>query len=49
MCGLCLKRFDDCLEFGFAVLVKESLNEMGNYAYNRAQTERIVTCKYQLL
>ena len=28
--GLCLKRLDDCLEFGFVVLVKESLNEMGN-------------------
>ena len=30
MRGLYLKRLDDCLEFGFAVLVKESLNEMGN-------------------
>ena len=44
--GLCLKRLDDCLAFGFAVLVTESLNEMGNllciiyYAYNRAQQSK---------
>ena len=27
--GLCLKRLDECLEFGFAVLVKVSLHEKG--------------------